>query len=142
MDDAGTPEPLLRGAPVLHIAGVVIAEEDTVEQFGCLGVGHCVQVGVGDPMAPWHGGAASLTTEFIKKYPDVAKKYMAAYKRGVDLVKTKPDEARPFLKGYTAIEGPLTAPVSCRSLRSPFRSANDGTAIFPVSIPCVVRVPW
>jgi NitT/TauT family transport system substrate-binding protein len=62
-------------------------------------------------MAPWHGGAASLTTEFIKKYPDVAKKYIAAYKRGVDLVKSKPDEARPSLKGYTAIEGALTAEV-------------------------------
>ena len=25
---------------------------------------------LGDPMAPWHGGSASLTTEFIKKYPE------------------------------------------------------------------------
>ena len=59
---------------------------------------------LGDPMAPWHGGAASLTTEFIKKYPDVAKKYMAAYKRGVDLVKSKPDEARAALEKAAAIE--------------------------------------
>jgi hypothetical protein len=66
---------------------------------------------LGDPMAPWHGGAASLTTEFIKKNPDVAKKYIAAYARGVELVRKKPDEARQFMKGYTAIEGALTAEV-------------------------------
>jgi NitT/TauT family transport system substrate-binding protein len=62
-------------------------------------------------MAPWHGGSASLTSEFIKKYPDATRKYIAAYKRGVDLVRSKPDEARPSLKGYTAIEGPLTSEV-------------------------------
>ena len=36
---------------------------------------------------------------------------MAAYRKGVELVKTNPNEARPFLKGYTAIEGPLTSEV-------------------------------
>ena len=36
---------------------------------------------LGDPMAPWHGGSASLTTEFIKKHPDAAKKFIAAYAR-------------------------------------------------------------
>ena len=60
---------------------------------------------LGDPMAPWHGGSASLTTEFIKKNPDEAKKFIAAYARGVELVRTKPDEARQYMKGYTAIEG-------------------------------------
>jgi NitT/TauT family transport system substrate-binding protein len=66
---------------------------------------------LGDPMAPWHGGAASLTTEFINKNPDAAKKYIAAHTRGVELVRTKPDEARQHMKGYTAIEGNLTAEV-------------------------------
>ena len=41
-------------------------------------------------MAPWHGGAASLTTEFIRQNPAEAKKYMAAYLRGVELVRKKP----------------------------------------------------
>ena len=36
---------------------------------------------------------------------------MAAYLRGVDLVRKSPDAARPYLKGYTAIEGALTAEV-------------------------------
>jgi len=70
---------------------------------------------LGDPMAPWHGGAASLTTEFIKKNPEATKKYMAAYQRGVELVRTKPDEARQYMKGYTAIEGPLTNEVPLAS---------------------------
>ncbi|EON11721.1 MULTISPECIES: ABC transporter substrate-binding protein [Pandoraea] len=66
---------------------------------------------LGDAMAPWHGGAASLTVEVLAKHKDVAKTYMTAYKRGVDLVRQNPAEARPHLKGYTAIEGALTAEV-------------------------------
>ncbi|WP_404994852.1 ABC transporter substrate-binding protein [Cupriavidus pauculus] len=66
---------------------------------------------LGDAMAPWHGGSASLTTEFLAKHKDVAKTYMTAYKRGVDLVRQNPNDARPHLKGYTAIEGQLTAEV-------------------------------
>lgn len=107
-----------------HVAALTAGQVDaiyTLEPTGTVGrlngTTRTLEVGVvakyilGDAMAPWHGGAASLTTEFIKKNPEVAKKYMAAYKRGVDLVKSKPDEARPFLKGYTAIEGPLTSEV-------------------------------
>ena len=66
---------------------------------------------LGDPLAPWHGGAASLTSAFIQKYPAETKRYIAAYAKGVELLRTKPAEARPFLKGYTAIEGALTAEV-------------------------------
>jgi NitT/TauT family transport system substrate-binding protein len=63
---------------------------------------------LGDPMAPWHGGSASFTTDFINKHPEIVKRFITAYKRGVDLVKSSPAEARPSLKGYTAIEGALT----------------------------------
>ena len=91
-----------------------------------LEVGVVAKYILGDPMAPWHGGAASLTSEFIKKNPDVAKKYIAAYTRGVELVRTKPDEARPFLKGYTAIDGPLTAevPMSSYMLHNEFKASD------------------
>jgi len=77
-------------------------------------------------MAPWFGGSASLTTEFIKANPEVTKKYIAAYARGVELVRTKPDEARPFLKGYTAIEGPLTSevPLAAYTLHSEFSKSD------------------
>ena len=77
-----------------------------------------------DEMAPWHGGSASLTTEFIQKNPEVTKRYIAAYKRGVDLVKNAPAEARPSLKGYTAIEGDLTNEVPM----SDYLMATDFTA--------------
>lgn len=107
-----------------HIAALAAGQVDacyTLEPTGTIGrlngLTRTLEVGVvakyilGDPMAPWHGGAASLTSEFIKKYPDLTKKYIQAYRRGVELVKTKPNEARPHLKGYTAIEGALTAEV-------------------------------
>jgi NitT/TauT family transport system substrate-binding protein len=107
-----------------HVAALAAGQVDavyTLEPTGTVGrmngVTRTLETGVvakyilGDPMAPWHGGAASLTSEFLKQHPDVAKKYMAAYLRGVDLVRKTPDAARPYLKGYTAIEGALTAEV-------------------------------
>lgn len=111
-----------------HVASLVAGQVDacyTLEPTGTIGrmngTTRVIEAGVvaryilGDPMAPWHGGAASLTTEFIKKHPDVAKKFIAAYARGIELVRSKPDEARQFMKGYTAIEGALTAEVPLAS---------------------------
>ncbi|MEY3663974.1 MAG: taurine transport system substrate-binding protein [Pseudomonadota bacterium] len=104
-----------------HVAAIAANQVEacyTLEPTGTVGrlngttrnleVGVIAKYVLGDPMAPWHGGSASLTSEFIKKHPEVTKRYIAAYRRGVDLVKNNPAEARPFLKGYTAIEGPLT----------------------------------
>jgi NitT/TauT family transport system substrate-binding protein len=111
-----------------HVAALVAGQVDacyTLEPTGTIGrmngTTRVIEAGVvakyilGDSMAPWHGGAASLTTEFIKKNPEVTKKYITAYARGVELVRTKPDEARQFMKGYTAIEGALTAEVPLAS---------------------------
>ncbi len=107
-----------------HVAAIASGQIDaayTLEPTGTIGrlngttrnleVGVVAKYILGDPLAPWHGGAASLTSAFIQKYPAEARKFVAAYARGVDLVRTKPAEARPFLKGYTAIEGALTAEV-------------------------------
>lgn len=104
-----------------HVAAIAAGQVDacyTLEPTGTVGrlngttrnleVGVVAKYILGDPMAPWHGGSASMTSEFIQKNPEVTRRYIAAYRRGVDLVKTKPAEARPFLKGYTAIEGALT----------------------------------
>jgi NitT/TauT family transport system substrate-binding protein len=122
-----------------HVAALAAGQVDavyTLEPTGTVGrlngATRTLEVGVvakyilGDPMAPWHGGAASLTTEFIKKHPEVTKKYIAAYKRGIDLVRSKPNEARPFLKGYTAIEGPLTSevPMSDYMLYNEFKPSD------------------
>ncbi|KRC20983.1 ABC transporter substrate-binding protein [Acidovorax sp. Root217] len=122
-----------------HIASIVAGQVDacyTLEPTGTIGrmngTTRIIESGVvakyilGDAMAPWHGGAASLTSEFIKKNPEVAKKFIAAYARGIELVRTKPDEARQFMKGYTAIEGALTAevPLASYMLHNEFKPSD------------------
>jgi len=129
LERAGAKGAVVSELPIgQHVAALVAGQVDacyTLEPTGTVGrmngTTRVIEAGVvakyilGDPMAPWHGGAASLTTEFIKKNPEVAKKYITAYARGVELVRTKPDEARQFMKGYTAIEGKLTAEVPLAS---------------------------
>ncbi len=107
-----------------HIAALAAGQIDgcyTLEPTGTIGrlngTTRVLEAGViskyvlGDPMAPWFGGSASLTSSFIKKYPNEAKKFVAAYGKGVNYVRTKSAEARKYLKGYTAIEGALTSEV-------------------------------
>ncbi|MDR7331581.1 ABC transporter substrate-binding protein [Roseateles asaccharophilus] len=111
-----------------HVAALAAGQVDavyTLEPTGTVGrlngTTRLLEAGViakyilGDPLAPWHGGSATLTTEFIKKNPELAKKYIAAYAKGIALVRNDPAEARKFLKGYTAIEGPLTGEVPLAS---------------------------
>lgn len=111
-----------------HVAALAAGQIDaayTLEPTGTIGrlngTTRVLEAGViaryilGDPNAPWHGGSASLTTEFIKKHPAETKKYIAAYARGIELVRKDPAEARKYLKGYTAIEGPLTSEVPLAS---------------------------
>ena len=122
-----------------HVASLAAGQVDacyTLEPTGTIGrmngttrvceAGVVAKYILGDPLAPWHGGAASLTMEFIKKNPDAAKKYMTAYARGVELVRTKPDDARQYMKGYTAIEGPLTneVPLASYMLYSEFKPSD------------------
>jgi NitT/TauT family transport system substrate-binding protein len=122
-----------------HVAALAAGQVDavyTLEPTGTVGrlngTTRVLEAGVvahyilGDPMAPWHGGAASLTTEFIKKYPAEAKKYIAAYARGIELVRTQPDEARKFMKGYTAIEGALAneVPLASYMLYNEFKASD------------------
>ncbi|KQV92059.1 ABC transporter substrate-binding protein [Pelomonas sp. Root1237] len=111
-----------------HVAALAAGQVDavyTLEPTGTVGrlngTTRVLEAGViakyilGDPLAPWHGGSATLTTEFIKKQPAETKKYIAAYARGIELVRKDPAQARNFLKGYTAIEGPLTGEVPLAS---------------------------
>jgi NitT/TauT family transport system substrate-binding protein len=122
-----------------HVAAIAAGQVDaiyTLEPTGTVGrlngTARVLEAGVvahyilGDPQAPWHGGSASLTTEFLKKNPEAAKKYIAAYARGIDLVRKNPAEARQYLKGYTAIEGALTAEVPLASylLSSDFKPSD------------------
>jgi NitT/TauT family transport system substrate-binding protein len=144
LEKAGIAQPSVIELPIAqHVAAVAAGQVDacyTLEPTGTVGrlngTTRTLEVGVvakyilGDQLAPWHGGAASLTTDFIKKYPEVARKYMAAYARGVELCRGHGNEARPFLKGYTAIDGTLTAevPMSDYMFSSQFKPSD--TAYF------------
>lgn len=107
-----------------HVAALAAGQIDgcyTLEPTGTIGrlngTTRLLEGGViskyvlGDPLAPWFGGAASLTSSFIKKHPNEAKKFVAAYGKGVNYVRTQSAQARQYLKGYTAIEGALTSEV-------------------------------
>ena len=124
-----------------HVAALAAGQLDacyTLEPTGTIGrlngTTRTIETGViakyvlGDPMAPWFGGSAALTSAFIKKHPDDAKKYIAAYAKGVNYVRSKSVEARQFLEGYTAIEGPLTAevPLAAYTMFNEFTPADIG----------------
>lgn len=122
-----------------HVAALAAGQLDgcyTLEPTGTIGrlngttrvleAGVIARYVLGDPMAPWFGGSASLTSTFIKKNPAEAKKFIAAYAKGVAYVRSKPDDARQYLKGYTAIEGPLTGevPLAAYMLYDEFKPAD------------------
>lgn len=107
-----------------HVAALAAGQIDgvyTLEPTGTIGrmngATRVLETGViskyilGDSMAPWFGGSATLSANFIKKYPADTKKFVAAYAKGVQYVKTNPAEARQYLKGYTAIDGSLSSEV-------------------------------
>lgn len=122
-----------------HVAALAAGQIDgcyTLEPTGTVGrmngSSRVLETGViaryilGDPMAPWFGGSASLTSAFIKKHPDEAKKFITAYGKGVSYVRSKPADARQYLKGYTAIEGALTAevPLAAYTMYNEFTPAD------------------
>jgi NitT/TauT family transport system substrate-binding protein len=122
-----------------HVAALAAGQLDgcyTLEPTGTIGrlngttkvleAGVIARYVLGDPMAPWFGGSASLTSGFIKKYPAEAKKFIAAYAKGVAYVRSKPAEARQYLKGYTAIEGALTSevPLAAYMMYDEFKPAD------------------
>jgi NitT/TauT family transport system substrate-binding protein len=122
-----------------HVAAIVAGQVDacyTLEPTGTVGrmngTTRVLEAGViakyilGDALAPWHGGSASLSSAFIGKYPAETKKYIAAYAKGIEFVRAKPAEARQYMKGYTAIEGPLTTevPLAAYMLYSEFTKSD------------------
>jgi NitT/TauT family transport system substrate-binding protein len=122
-----------------HVGAIIAGQVDaayTLEPTGTVGrlagATRVLEGGViatyvlGDPMAPWFGGSASLTTDFIKKNPGVAKKYIAAYARGINFVRASPGEARKYLAGYTAIEGDLAkqVPLPAYTLHNEFTKSD------------------
>jgi NitT/TauT family transport system substrate-binding protein len=122
-----------------HVAAIAAGQIDgayTLEPTGTIGrlngTTRTLEAGViahyvlGNPKAPWFGGSASLTSSFIKKYPDEAKKYIAAYGKGVTYVRSKNTESRQFLKNYTPIEGALASevPLAAYTMYNEFTPAD------------------
>ncbi|RYZ01579.1 MAG: ABC transporter substrate-binding protein [Comamonadaceae bacterium] len=122
-----------------HVAALAAGQIDgcyTLEPTGTVGrmngttrvleAGVIARYVLGDAMAPWFGGSASLTSAFIKKHPEEAKKFITAYGKGVTYVRTKSVEARQYLKGYTAIEGALTGevPLAAYTMYNEFTPAD------------------
>ena len=100
-----------------HVPALAAGQIDavyTLEPSGTVGkvkgVSRILEAGViskymlGDPMAPWFGGSASLTTTIIKERPADVKKFITAYTKGVDFIRKNPEESRKSLDGFTAIE--------------------------------------
>lgn len=122
-----------------HVAAIAAGQIDgayTLEPTGTIGrlngTSRVLEAGViahyvlGDPKAPWFGGSASLTSSFIKKHPEEARKFIAAYGKGVAYVRSKATEARQFLKTYTPIEGALTSevPLAAYTMYNEFTPAD------------------
>lgn len=101
-----------------HAAAVASGQVDaayTLEPTGTigadLGLTKVLESGVtakyivgGGPGAQSHGGAAALTTAFIKQYPETTKKFLAAYREAVEDIRKDPDGARAYLPKYTPIK--------------------------------------
>jgi NitT/TauT family transport system substrate-binding protein len=107
-----------------HVAALAAGQVDavyTLEPTGTVGrlkgLTRTLEVGVisryvlGNPIAPWYGGSASLTSVFLKAQPELAKRYIAAYLQSIDLVLTKPEQVRPDLVGNTSIDAKLAEAV-------------------------------
>jgi NitT/TauT family transport system substrate-binding protein len=122
-----------------HVAALAAGQLDavyTLEPTGTVGrlngTTRVLEAGVvshyilGDPNAPWHGGAASLTSECLQKSPAVARRYIAAYAQGIEWIRRQPQDARASLKGYTAIDGALTreVPLASYLLHSEFKASD------------------
>ncbi len=125
LQKAGVEDPQVVSLEIRqHVAAIESGQIDaayTLEPTGTVGAmkgftrilesGVVAKYILGDPMAPWFGGSASLSTKFIEQYPESTKAFVEAYRRAIEEVRTRPDEARPYLVGNTAIEGDLVKKV-------------------------------
>jgi NitT/TauT family transport system substrate-binding protein len=122
-----------------HVAALAAGQVDgcyTLEPTGTIGrmngstrvleSGVISRYVLGDPLAPWFGGSATLSASFIQKHPAEAKKFVAAYAKGVEYVRSKPVEARQYLKDYTPIDVALAAevPLAAYTMYNEFTPAD------------------
>jgi NitT/TauT family transport system substrate-binding protein len=107
-------------SPAQHIAAVSSGQVDAAYTYEPNGtIGHIqgltdfLEVGVrsryllGNPSAPWYGGAAVLTTDFITKDPAGTKKYVAGMKRGFESTRKDLNAAREAYTSFTSYDPKL-----------------------------------
>jgi len=125
LESAGVTNPQIQQIEIRqHVAAIESGQIDaayTLEPTGTVcevkGLTRTLEYGVeskyilGDAKAPWFGGAAALSSQFIEQYPATTKAYIEAYRRAVQDIRDQPDEVRQYMTGYTAIEGDLVQKV-------------------------------
>jgi NitT/TauT family transport system substrate-binding protein len=107
-------------SPAQHIAAVAAGQVDAAYTYEPNGtIGHIqgltdfLEVGVrsryllGNPSAPWYGGAAVITTDFMKKDPASTKKFVTGMKRGFDATRKDLNAARTAYTAYTSYDPKL-----------------------------------
>jgi NitT/TauT family transport system substrate-binding protein len=52
---------------------------------------------LGDEAADAYAAGCAMTSDFIQKRPDVAKRFAAAWRKAIDFINKSPDEARKYL---------------------------------------------
>jgi NitT/TauT family transport system substrate-binding protein len=58
---------------------------------------------------PFYAGAGIINTDFINKHPEIAVKVLSIMERSIVEIQQNPNEARKYLKGYTALDESLIA---------------------------------
>lgn len=114
---AGVDATPMELSPAQHIAAISSGQIDaayTYEPNGTVGrlngTTQVLESGVrskyllGNANAPWYGGAAVMTTEFLKAQPAAAKKYLAGMKRGFEEVRKNINGARAVFPSYTTFD--------------------------------------
>lgn len=111
-------------SPSQHIASLVSGQIDAAYSYepngtvGRLdGTTAVLESGVrskyllGNGSAPWYGGAAVISNDFVKKNPAFVKSYIAGMKRGFQEVRKNIDAARPVYADYTNFDPKLAEAV-------------------------------
>ena len=71
------------------------------------GVARSLEAGViskyvlGDEAADAYAAGCAMTSDFIQKRPDVARRFAAAWRKAIDFINKNPDEARKYLAKNT-----------------------------------------
>jgi NitT/TauT family transport system substrate-binding protein len=66
-----------------------------------LGAGVISKYILGDEAADAFAAGCAMTSDFVEKRPDVARRFAAAWGKAIDFINRNPDEARKYLAGNT-----------------------------------------